>query len=119
MLAYGYHRLRPVAEDVIAFYQSRIARIYASYAALHLVVFVFLFPTNPAELVPAIYTNILSALGLQAWFPHSASGAGAANGSTWSISAELSPRPLPGPVARAGLSQTAHGHAPARRLSGC
>lgn len=89
VLAYGYHWLRPRAEDVIAFYQSRFARIYASYAALHLVVLVFLFPTNPADMVPAIYTNVLSALGLQAWFPHSASGAGAANGSTWSISAEF------------------------------
>lgn len=89
VLAYGYHWLRPRAEDVIAFYQSRFARIYASYAALHLTAFVFLFPSNPADIVPALYTNVLSALGLQAWFPQSDSGAGAANGSTWSISAEF------------------------------
>ncbi len=87
VLAYGYHRLRPTAPDVIAFYQNRFARIYAPYALLHVVALVFFAPANAAEFTRAAYTNVLSFLGLQAWFPH-AVGVGANTG-TWSISAEF------------------------------
>jgi peptidoglycan/LPS O-acetylase OafA/YrhL len=87
VLAYGYHHLRPKAESVLAFYQARFARIYAPYAVLHLVALYWVSPTTPKETSAALYTNVLSALGLQAWSPHAALTG--ANGGTWSISAEF------------------------------
>jgi peptidoglycan/LPS O-acetylase OafA/YrhL len=87
VLAYGYHALRPVKEDVIAFYQARFARIYPAYIVLHLIALVWIAPANAKQLTEAIYDNALSALGLQAWCP-SALLSGA-NSSTWSISVEF------------------------------
>lgn len=87
VLAYGYCRLRPVAGEVVAFYQNRFARIYVPYALLHVVALGFFAPSDSREFVRAVYTNLLSFLGLQAWFPH-AVGVGANTG-TWSISAEF------------------------------
>ena len=64
VLAYGYHRLQPKKEDVLAFYQARFARIYAPYAVLHLLALAWFAPANAREMSAALYTNVLSALGL-------------------------------------------------------
>jgi peptidoglycan/LPS O-acetylase OafA/YrhL len=87
VIAYSYHRLRPRTGEVIAFYQARFARIYVPYAVLHLIALAF-FPAPEANTrVTTVYIHVLSALGLQAWFPH-ASLVGA-NSGTWSISVEF------------------------------
>jgi len=87
VLAYGYHRLRPHAPEIVAFYQARFARIYVPYALLHVLALGWFAPANAQELSAAIYINALSALGLQAWFPNAAMQG--ANGGTWSISVEF------------------------------
>lgn len=87
VLAYGYHRMQPRASDVISFYQARFARIYVPYLVLHLVALIFVSPATPREMSAAIYSNILSVLGLQAWFVEAVYGG--ANSGTWSISAEF------------------------------
>jgi len=87
VLAYGYHRLQPRAADVIGFYQARFARIYAPYLVLHLLGLIWVSATTAKEVSTAIYTNVLSLLGLQAWFLPSLHGS--ANSGTWSISAEF------------------------------
>ena len=87
VMAYGYHALRPKTEDVIAFYQARFARIYGPYILLHLVALIWVSPANAKEMSAAIYSTVLSALCIQAWFPQSLlSGA---NTGTWSISVEI------------------------------
>ncbi|MCX6956348.1 MAG: acyltransferase [Verrucomicrobia bacterium] len=87
VLAYGYHRLQPRAADVIGFYQARFARIYAPYAVLHVIALIWASPTGAHDLTSVVYTNVLSVLGLQAWFVPSLGGS--ANSGTWSISAEF------------------------------
>ncbi len=87
VLAYGYHRMRPRADDVVRFYQARLARIYPAYAVLHVLALFWALPVPQQGWSPVIYTNILSALGIQAWFPHVAMAG--ANAGTWSVSAEF------------------------------
>lgn len=87
VMAYGYHRLQPRAADVIGFYQARFARIYIPYLVLHVIALIWFTPTPPRGVATAIYTNVLSLLGIQAWFVNSMTNS--ANSGTWSISAEF------------------------------
>lgn len=87
VLAYGYHSMQPRVQDVRAFYQARFARIYPAYAVVHVLGLVWFFIGSGLEFPVIVYTNVLSALGLQAWSPHVAMVG--ANAGTWSISAEF------------------------------
>lgn len=87
VLAYGYHHLRPTVEDALVFYQARLARIYPAYLALHLLALYFATPHGTGEVLSTIYINVLTALGIQAWFPHAAMAG--ANAGTWSVSNEF------------------------------
>lgn len=87
VLAYSYRSLGTTVQDALVFYRARFARIYVPYALLHVLALFWFSPSNTKELTAAIYSTVLSTLGIQAWFPNALlSGA---NSGTWSISVEF------------------------------
>jgi peptidoglycan/LPS O-acetylase OafA/YrhL len=86
VLTVGYPRL-PDAAAIRQFYLARFARIYPTYAIVHLLALAWFAPATVGWLKWA-YINLLSALGLQAWVPHTFAEPGI-NGGTWTISVEL------------------------------
>lgn len=86
VLAYGYHDLAIRENGVARFYLARFARVYPAYAVTHLVCLPWLAIAFPGEWMRWLFVNLTSALGIQAWFPHTYVGA---NAGTWSISCEF------------------------------
>ena len=73
--------------DIKRFYLARFARIYPSYAVVHLIA-LFWFTPATCGWLEWLYVNLLSGLGLQAWVPHTFISNGI-NGGTWTISVEF------------------------------
>lgn len=86
VLTLGYPRL-PDAAAIRQFYLARVARVYPTYAIVHLLALVWFTPATVGWLKWG-YVNLLSALGLQAWVPHTFAEPGI-NGGTWAVSVEL------------------------------
>lgn len=85
VLTYSYAGLGSTVSELKRFYLARFSRIYPSYAVI-LVIGLFSLPIHNGAWEPWLYTHVMSALGIQAWMPHTFIGANAA---TWSISCEF------------------------------
>ncbi|WP_221032027.1 acyltransferase family protein [Actomonas aquatica] len=85
VLAYCYPRI-PDASAIQRFYWARFARVFPAYAVMHLLALLLMVELWHSDPVRWIYSNVLSALGLQAWF-HYTFPIGL-NGATWSVSVE-------------------------------
>lgn len=85
VLSHAY-RAFPDGTAVRRFYLARFARIYPTYFVVHVLALLWYTPATPGWAI-WLYSNTLSALGLQAWFPHVFLES--VNSGTWSISVEF------------------------------
>jgi peptidoglycan/LPS O-acetylase OafA/YrhL len=80
VLAYGYGDLASRPHGVSRFYVARLARLYPVYILGYACALPGLGIAFPGDWPRWVFVNLVSLLGIQAWFPHAFVGA---NGGLW------------------------------------